>query len=70
MEEAPVRRVYPRDVLVGVELAGFLGAMFALPVAGIIQVIVQDLMEHRGEASLVALNPRPSRSETRLGESP
>jgi predicted PurR-regulated permease PerM len=35
-------------VLVGVELAGFLGALLALPVAGIIQIVVLDVLDDRG----------------------
>jgi predicted PurR-regulated permease PerM len=35
-------------VLVGVELAGFLGALLALPVAGIIQIVVLDVIDERG----------------------
>lgn len=34
-------------VLVGVELAGILGALLAIPAAGMIQVIVRDLWDHR-----------------------
>jgi predicted PurR-regulated permease PerM len=34
-------------ILVGVELAGILGALLAIPFAGIIQVIVRDLWDHR-----------------------
>jgi predicted PurR-regulated permease PerM len=34
-------------ILVGVELAGILGALLAIPAAGIIQVIVRDLWSHR-----------------------
>ena len=34
-------------VLVGVDLAGFVGAMLALPVAGTIQIVVIELMDHR-----------------------
>jgi len=38
-------------ILVGVELAGILGALLAIPVAGIIQVILRDVWDHReGEA--------------------
>jgi predicted PurR-regulated permease PerM len=37
-------------VLVGVELAGFLGALLALPVAGIIQIVVLDVLDERGRA--------------------
>jgi predicted PurR-regulated permease PerM len=34
-------------ILVGVELAGILGALLAIPVAGIIQVIIRDVWDHR-----------------------
>ena len=33
------------SVLVGVELFGFLGALLAIPVAGILQVVVRDLYD-------------------------
>jgi predicted PurR-regulated permease PerM len=35
------------SVLVGVELFGFLGALLAIPAAGIIQVVVRDLYDER-----------------------
>jgi predicted PurR-regulated permease PerM len=35
------------SILVGVELAGILGALLAIPIAGIIQVIVRDIWDHR-----------------------
>jgi predicted PurR-regulated permease PerM len=35
------------SVLMGVELFGFLGALLAIPVAGIIQVIVRDIYDER-----------------------
>ena len=35
------------SVLVGVELAGFVGALLAIPAAGVIQVVVRDLWEER-----------------------
>ncbi len=35
------------SVLVGVELLGILGALLAIPAAGVIQVIVRDLWDHR-----------------------
>jgi predicted PurR-regulated permease PerM len=35
------------SILVGVELAGILGALLAIPVAGIIQVILRDIWDHR-----------------------
>jgi predicted PurR-regulated permease PerM len=34
-------------VLIGAELAGILGALAAIPVAGAIQVILRDVMVHR-----------------------
>ena len=38
------------SVLVGAELAGILGALAAIPVAGSLQVIVRDLLAHRRPA--------------------
>ena len=35
------------SVLIGVELLGFLGALLAIPMAGVIQVIGRDLWDHR-----------------------
>ena len=35
------------SVLVGAELAGILGALAAIPVAGSLQVVVRDLLAHR-----------------------
>jgi predicted PurR-regulated permease PerM len=35
------------SVLVGVELLGILGALLAIPAAGVIQVIVRDLWDHK-----------------------
>ncbi len=39
------------SMLVGVELLGFVGAFAAIPVAGMVQVIVRDLWRHRKAAS-------------------
>ena len=39
-------------VLVGASLAGILGALAAIPVAGSLQVIVQDVLEHRKKAAV------------------
>ncbi len=44
------------SVIVGVELVGILGALLAIPVAGMISVIVRDLWDHRG--------PRPETEPT------
>jgi predicted PurR-regulated permease PerM len=46
------------SVLVGAEIAGILGALAAIPVAGAIQVIVRDVLAHRS-GSKPALVPRP-----------
>jgi predicted PurR-regulated permease PerM len=35
------------SILVGVELAGILGALLAIPVAGMVQVLVRDVYDHR-----------------------
>lgn len=35
------------SVLIGVELLGFLGALLAIPVAGVIQVVVRDIYDER-----------------------
>ncbi len=50
-------------VLVGVELAGFLGALLALPVAGIIQIVVLDVVDERG-GDLGAPTPEPTDGES------
>ena len=46
------------SVLVGAELAGILGALAAIPVAGAIQVVLRDQMAHR-RGTAPALVPRP-----------
>jgi predicted PurR-regulated permease PerM len=43
------------SILVGAELAGIIGALAAIPVAGSIQVIVNDWLEHRHEHPSTAL---------------
>jgi predicted PurR-regulated permease PerM len=35
------------SILVGVELFGLLGALLAIPAAGVIQVVVRDLWDNR-----------------------
>jgi predicted PurR-regulated permease PerM len=37
------------SILIGAELAGILGALAAIPVAGSIQVLLLDWRAHRGE---------------------
>lgn len=47
-------------VLLGAELLGVLGALIAIPVAGMIQIVVQDQIDHRlrrGGAPAVSLEP-------------
>ena len=45
------------SVLIAVELFGLLGALLAIPAAGVIQVVVRDIYdEHRGHA----LKPEPT----------
>ena len=43
------------SILVGAELAGIIGALAAIPVAGSIQVVVNDWLEHRQEHPSTAL---------------
>ena len=45
-------------VLIGAELAGVLGALAAIPVAGSLQVVIRDLLEHRRQR-LVAASAEP-----------
>jgi predicted PurR-regulated permease PerM len=44
-------------VLIGAALAGILGALAAIPVAGTIQVIVRDFLAHRRALSLETVGP-------------
>lgn len=47
-------------VLLGAELLGVLGALVAIPVAGMIQILVQDGLEHRrSRARAMVLSPPP-----------
>ncbi len=43
------------SILIGAELAGIIGALAAIPVAGSIQVVVNDWLEHRHEHAARAL---------------
>jgi predicted PurR-regulated permease PerM len=47
------------SVLVGAELAGILGALAAIPVAGTIQVLLRDWIRHRHERPPEAPIPQP-----------
>jgi predicted PurR-regulated permease PerM len=44
-------------VLIGAELAGILGALAAIPIAGIIQAIGRELVRYRKEAAPVPAPP-------------
>jgi predicted PurR-regulated permease PerM len=43
------------SILIGAELAGILGALGAIPVAGSIQVLLVDWRRHRGQRAPTAL---------------
>jgi len=47
-------------VLMGAELAGVIGALGAIPVAGGIQVIVVDWLEHRRQKVPDGAGPLPA----------
>jgi predicted PurR-regulated permease PerM len=51
-------------VLVGIEVAGILGALAAIPVAGTLQVLIRDWQEHRGTAQVPRDAERFERAET------
>jgi predicted PurR-regulated permease PerM len=50
-------------VLMGAELAGVIGALGAIPVAGSIQVILVDWLDHRRRKILDPPGPAPSAVE-------
>jgi len=52
------------SVLIGAELAGILGALGAIPVAGAIQVLMVDWLRHRRERSVPAAPAVPQTGET------
>jgi predicted PurR-regulated permease PerM len=51
-------------VLIGAELAGILGALAAIPVAGAIQVIVRDIVRARAERRRLEQGPPPETAPT------
>jgi predicted PurR-regulated permease PerM len=53
-------------VLAGVELFGFLGALLAIPVAGVLQVVVRDIYSER--SGRWKDEPSVGESETPLSE--
>ena len=52
------------SVLIGVELFGLLGALLAIPLAGIIKVIGADILAHR-RPDLLPIERRAKRRRTR-----
>jgi predicted PurR-regulated permease PerM len=52
------------SVLIGAELAGILGALGAIPVAGAIQVLIIDWLRHRRERSAPAAPAAPAIPQT------
>jgi predicted PurR-regulated permease PerM len=52
------------SVLIGAELAGILGALGAIPVAGAIQVLIVDWLRHRRGGEVPAASPLPQTGET------
>ena len=50
-------------VLMGAELAGVIGALGAIPVAGSLQVIVLDWLEHRRQRILDPPGPPPTAAD-------
>ena len=53
------------SVLVGVELFGLLGALLAIPAAGVIQVVVRDLWDDRRNWSRTSPRSARTRSPSR-----
>ena len=51
------------SVLMGAELAGVIGALGAIPIAGAIQVVVVDWLAHRRRNILEPPGPPPSAAE-------
>jgi predicted PurR-regulated permease PerM len=56
------------SILVAVELAGILGAFLAIPVAGIIQVILRDVWDHRHGSAKA--EPTIGEDKTPISEQP
>ena len=54
-------------ILVGIELAGFVGALLALPVAGIIQIVVLDVLETSGHPAVERNHAPAGETETPEG---
>ncbi|MGH3113247.1 MAG: AI-2E family transporter, partial [Gaiellaceae bacterium] len=44
-------------VLIGAELVGILGALAAIPVAGIVQAVARELLRYRREALVAPAGP-------------
>jgi predicted PurR-regulated permease PerM len=50
-------------VLIGAELVGILGALAAIPVAGIVQAVARELLRYRREALVATAGPSPLPTE-------
>jgi predicted PurR-regulated permease PerM len=53
-------------ILIAVELAGILGALLAIPIAAMIQIVVRDVWDHRRGR----IKPEPTVGEDRTPVSP
>ena len=51
------------SVLIGAELAGILGALAAIPVAGIVQAVGREFLRYRSETRLRASLARPQKGD-------
>ncbi len=47
------------SILIGVELAGILGALLAIPVSGVLQIVIRDQWRHRRGAHPVTVAGEP-----------
>jgi predicted PurR-regulated permease PerM len=55
-------------ILIGVELTGILGALLAIPVAGVIQIIVRDIWDNR--RGQLKEEPTVGEAETPVDDAP
>ena len=58
------------SILIGAELAGILGALAAIPVAGSLQVVIRDILAVRRARATRAWRCRPEQPPTRRGRTP
>ena len=57
-------------ILIGAEVAGILGALGAIPVAGAIQVLLVDWQQHRKAPCRARRRPMPAPTEQPLQDPP